>query len=127
MTTAIGKVLSANDTGETGGHQAGMYVPKSPEILDFFPRLNTSEHTPSHSIRFTWDADNTEYVFNFKYYRSKDEYHLTGMTEFFRITGMTAGETLVLYREEGRYFVSDAPPPGGITPARGNWAVVATR
>jgi len=33
------KLLSANDTGETGGHQAGILVPKSDaELLAFFQR-----------------------------------------------------------------------------------------
>ena len=127
MTTAIGKVLSQNDTGETGSHQAGMLVPKSrQEVLDFFPQLNTAEDKPSQSLTFIHDRDNTEYTFNFRYYRSKAEYHLTGMTEFFRETGMRAGETLVLYRDGGSYYVSDAPPPGGLTPSGRNWAVVAT-
>ena len=37
-TNAIEKTLSKNDTGETGGHQAGILVPKEPDILGFFPR-----------------------------------------------------------------------------------------
>ena len=34
---AISKNLSANDTGETGGNRAGMLIPKTGEILTFFP------------------------------------------------------------------------------------------
>ena len=29
----ISKVLSSNDTGETGSHQAGILIPKGGEIL----------------------------------------------------------------------------------------------
>ena len=37
-TNAVEKILSRNDTGETGGHQAGIHVPKKKEILSFFQR-----------------------------------------------------------------------------------------
>jgi len=40
---AIKKVLSANDSGETGGHQAGILIPKNQDILSFFPVLGNSE------------------------------------------------------------------------------------
>ena len=39
---SITKVLSANDTGETGGHQAGILVPKEERLLSFFPALKRS-------------------------------------------------------------------------------------
>ena len=34
---SISKILSANDIGATGGHQAGILIPKDPRILGFFP------------------------------------------------------------------------------------------
>ncbi|TPN68808.1 hypothetical protein FJ980_32960, partial [Mesorhizobium sp. B1-1-5] len=39
---SIAKALSANDTGDTGGHQAGILVPKEEGILAFFPELDRS-------------------------------------------------------------------------------------
>ena len=42
-TSIISKVLSANDTGETGGHQAGILIPKSEIILSFFPKLSSAK------------------------------------------------------------------------------------
>ena len=36
---AITKTLSLNDSGETGGHQAGICVPKGGDVLIFFPDL----------------------------------------------------------------------------------------
>ena len=132
MTTAIGKVLSPNDVGETTTKQVGILVPKDPRILDFFPSLNSNEKNPQQEIDFEHDADGTHYTFNFVYYNNaqhdpggtRDEYRLTRTTEFFRVTGMVSGETLVLYRDGGQYYVSDAPPPGGLTPRGQNWAVV---
>ena len=37
--TAITKILSMNDTGETGGHQAGILVPKGGDVLRFFNNI----------------------------------------------------------------------------------------
>ena len=33
----VEKILSANDCGLTGGHQAGALIPKEDRILGFFP------------------------------------------------------------------------------------------
>lgn len=135
MTKAIGKILSANDVGETGSHQVGVYIPRAPEILGFFPPLDEHTKNPQVHIDFVHDLDNTHYTFKFVHYNNKlfepngtrDEYRLTGMTEFFRVTGMQPGQTLVLYREGDQYYISDAPPPGGITPYNENWCVVAVQ
>lgn len=130
-TKAIGKILSANDTGDTGSHQVGIYIPKDDRILNFFPRLDTRADNPSEMIRFTWDHDNTEYYFRFIYYNGKitglstrNEYRLTQMTEFFRDSGLRPGDTIVLYKDGGIYYVSDRPPMGGVVPHDQNWAVV---
>jgi len=41
------KILSANDTGLTGGHQAGILVPKGDrELLAFFPALDPGLENP---------------------------------------------------------------------------------
>ena len=42
----IAKILSANDTGETGGHQAGILVPREPDVISFFPKLDASQYNP---------------------------------------------------------------------------------
>lgn len=130
-TTAIGKILSANDTGATASHQVGIYIPKDPHILDFFPNLSASQSNPSQTMRFIWDSDNTEYDFRFIYYNGKlhgtstrDEYRLTQMTGFFRDSGLQPGDTIVLYRDGADYYVSDHAPMGGVVPADQNWAVV---
>ena len=133
MTTAIGKVLSPNDVGETGAHMAGIYIPKDPQLIEFFPVLDSNEKNPQQEIDFEHDADGTHYTFKFIHYNNaqhdpggtRDEYRLTRMTEFFRVTRMTSGETLVLYRSGNQYYISDAPPPGGITPTGQHWAVVS--
>jgi hypothetical protein len=106
-THAIEKVLSANDTGETGGHQAGICVPKSAGILSFFPPLNPTIKNPREVLDVTDDAGR-DWSFTFIYYNNRffggtrNEYRLTGMTTFFREFNLKAGDKVVLRRESPR-------------------------
>lgn len=106
---AIRKELSANDTGETGGHQAGILVPKDPEILSFFPPLDGSQKNPRHKLVFI-DGSGTKWEFSFIYYNNKffggtrNEYRLTCMTEFMRSHNLKVGDEIVLSRQEGARF-----------------------
>ena len=100
---AVSKVLAPNDTGETGGHQAGILVPKSDDALLFFPDLGTSEKNPRTALVFVDDSGRT-WKFNFIYYNNKffdkngtrNEYRLTGLTAFFREHGLKSGDTIIL-------------------------------
>ena len=67
---AISKILSANDTGDTGAHQAGILVPKNREILGFFPPLDNSEKNPRYHLPFYDDSD-TKWEFAFIYYNNR--------------------------------------------------------
>ena len=111
---AITKVLSLNDTGETGGHQAGILVPKGGEVLRFFPDLGNEEKNPRTSMYFLDDTGKT-WKLNFIYYNNKffdpkgtrNEYRLTGMTAFFRENGLHAGDTITLsHRQDGTDLIS---------------------
>ena len=100
---AITKVLSLNDTGETGGHQAGILVPKGGDVLRFFPDLGNEEKNPRVAMHFTDESGKT-WKLNFIYYNNKffdpkgtrNEYRLTGMTAYFRENGLHAGDTITL-------------------------------
>lgn len=102
---SISKVLSSNDTGETGGHQAGMLIPKGGEILEFFPALNGEEKNPRTYLYFIDDV-NRRWKFNFIYYNNKffggtrNEYRLTGMTAYIRQNNLKTGDTIVLSRDD---------------------------
>ncbi len=104
---AITKTLSMNDSGETGGHQAGICVPKGGEVLMFFPDLGNDQKNPRVSLYFT-DDSGKEWKFNFIYYNNKffdakgtrNEYRLTGMTAFFRENGLKAGDDITLIHNE---------------------------
>lgn len=97
----ISKTLSSNDTGETGGHQAGILVPKEPEILGFFPKLDKSHKNPRANLLFV-DAEDYEWNFVFIYYNNKffggtrNEYRLTGMTRYIRENNLKQGDEIIM-------------------------------
>lgn len=105
----ISKKLSANDTGETGGHQAGILIPKDPKVLSYFPTLDKAEYNPRMTLFFSEENDPTQkWTFEFIYYNNKlfsegtrNEYRLTGMTNYFRAHNLVAGDDLVFGKREG--------------------------
>jgi hypothetical protein len=105
----IEKVLSRNDVGETGAHQAGFLIPKHPrEIREFFPALDPSARNPRVPFDVI-DEEGVTWTFQYIYYNGKmtgtstrNEYRLTGMTPFFRHFSLKAGDTIIL-TQDGRY------------------------
>lgn len=72
------KFLSANDTGETGGHQSGIYIPKNsvPLIFDT-PGMKGQNKEEFNKIKW---QDDFETDAHFKYYGqgTRNEYRITG-------------------------------------------------
>lgn len=107
--TAITKELSRNDTGETGGHQAGILVPRDPAILPFFPELDSSEYNPRIHLTFC-DSTGDKWDFAFIYYNNRfyggtrNEYRLTRMTPFIKAHNLKAGDILTLSRDENNLY-----------------------
>ena len=108
----ISKILSENDTGETGSHQAGILIPKNPpQVLQFFPKLNKDQKNPRVIIGFT-DLFRKNWKFNFIYYNNKfwggtrNEYRLTGMTAFFKKYELFSGDEITFSRDSEKYIVS---------------------
>jgi hypothetical protein len=103
--SALSKFLSANDTGETGAHQAGILVPKDPKILGFFPRLPADVLNPRIHLYFR-DEEGVQWEFAFIYYNNRlfggtrNEYRLTRMTPFMNGNGLRAGDELILEKKE---------------------------
>lgn len=97
----IEKVLSDNDLGITGSHQAGMLIPKKPEFLNFFPAIDIDSINPRTYIYFT-DEFGQQWKLNFIYYNNKlrggtrNEYRLTGMTAYFRYKSLEPGDVVIL-------------------------------
>lgn len=103
---SISKILSRNDTGENGTHQAGILIPKNPpEILAFFPKLDNLEKNPRIALSFI-DTSDRKWEFNYIYYNNKffggsrNEYRLTGMTEYIRDYNLKAGDKIILRKED---------------------------
>lgn len=97
----ISKVLSANDTGENGTHQAGILIPKQESILSFFPELTTETKNPRVKMDFLDDSSG-KWSFMYIYYNNKffggtrNEFRLTGMTSFMRENNLKAGDEIFL-------------------------------
>jgi hypothetical protein len=134
QTKSISKVLSPNDTGDTGGHQSGLLVPKEPQFLSFFPALSSAEHNPRVHLKFTDDAG-TRWEFAFIYYNNRlfggtrNEYRLTRMTKFIREAGLGPGDEIILSNTHAGYRISyrRAKPRssgGGVLKLGTGWRVV---
>jgi Restriction endonuclease EcoRII, N-terminal len=105
------KLLSPNDVGETGSHQAGMHIPKHGGFLRFFPSLDKSTKNPDSLMMFA-GPDGTSWEFRFIYYNNRffggtrSEYRLTRMTGFLRHFGARSGDGIVLTRDsDGSYRI----------------------
>lgn len=110
MTTeTFQKILSANDVGATGGHQAGILVPKTEvQLLAFFPYLDPKVKNPDAWIECI-DMDGNIHQFRFVYYNNKhhdlngtrNEYRLTYMTKYFRAMVAQEGDIFEITRNKG--------------------------
>lgn len=102
---SISKILSPNDIGLTGGHQAGILVPKDPDILSFFPKLNAKLKNPRYLITFI-DEVEQRWEFAFIYYNNRffggtrNEYRLTRMTKYINSNNLKVGDELILINDE---------------------------
>lgn len=104
MNKSYEKALTKNDTGETGGHQAGIVVPrKNAGLLDFFPALELEEFNPDAWI-VCEDPDGEQWKMRYIYYNGKtfspakstrNEYRITYMTKFFSKWGAKSGDSVV--------------------------------
>lgn len=105
---SIVKTLSANDVGTTGAHQAGIHIPRNPLMLDFFPSLDPSEFNPRRELYFEDIQGESTFKLNFIYYNGKlfgrstrNEYRLTGLTPYFRVSRARPGDHLRLAKIAG--------------------------
>jgi hypothetical protein len=97
------KVLSSNDTGETGGHQAGMLIPKERPVLSLFPTLDPGEKNPRATVMFM-DEEGCEWAAVLIYYNSRlfggtrNEYRLTRLGRFIKKYKLRSGDRLIFTR-----------------------------
>ena len=110
MSQLVCKTLSRNDLGYTGGHQAGILVPKEIIKLDFFPFLDPSEYNPRCDISFDFNGQPISFVFTYYNNRlhgngTRNEYRITGMTKFFRENSCEPGDVLKFSKDMNGYKI----------------------
>lgn len=102
------KTLSANDVGSTGGHQAGILIPKGEkELLRILPPLDPSVKNPDAWIQCV-DEKGEKLRLRFVYYNNKlhdnggtrNEYRVTRMTGWFRDVGARVGDELEISKDD---------------------------
>ena len=134
---SISKILSANDTGDTGAHQAGILIQKDSGVISFFPRLDPEEYNPRVHLFFA-DASGERWEFAFIYYNNKllgrgtrNEYRLTRMTTYFRRHSLKPGDEITLKRAGSDDFSiehrrKDQPErtPGGVLKLSAGWKII---
>lgn len=113
MNKSISKKLSANDLGLTGSHQAGILVPKTSELQNFFPLLNSNLKNPRVTLTLKEKGESFTWYFNYIYYNNKffggtrDEYRLTCMTKYLRAVAAKVDDILSFEKDEnGSLFIS---------------------
>jgi signal transduction histidine kinase len=74
---AFCKFISLNDAGETGAHQAGVYIPKNSSAI-LFTSPGKKDENLDIAVPLTW-PDGTKTISKFKYYGkgSRNEYRIT--------------------------------------------------
>ncbi|MEW1921889.1 EcoRII N-terminal effector-binding domain-containing protein [Pseudarthrobacter oxydans] len=103
----VRKVLSANDLGLTGSHQAGIAIPKDRNILSFFPPLDSMEYNPDCILTVATPQTGHLWDLRFVYYNSKlhgqgtrNEYRLTGTTRMLRELSASVGDLIRFRRSQ---------------------------
>ena len=105
MIRQVKKQLSTNDLGLTGGHQAGIVVPRKIVNLNFFPHLDTEILNPRETIQV--EIKGQIFNLNYIYYNSKllgvgtrNEYRLTCLSKIYRELGCEVGDFLIFKYDE---------------------------
>ena len=112
MNVSLHKLLSKNDTGQTGGHQDGFHIPKSVEAFAFFPNLDEEAKNPRKILVFKDLETGEHWTFSYIHYNNKlfggtrNEYRLTRVAAYIRKRGLSAGDVVMLDRTGTDYFIS---------------------
>lgn len=119
----ISKILSKNDIGLTGAHQAGVVVPHEVERLGFFPKLNYSIINPRIQLLVEVAQTGEELNLNYIYYNgrlhgtsTRNEYRLTGISGFLRRCGATQGDVLTFIKRSTGQIVLNLTGAGHQVP-----------
>lgn len=98
------KLLSANDTGLTGGHQCGIYIQKQNVPL-IFDALFAKGENHERKARMIWNDGEWDHESNFKYYGrgTRNEYRITGFGRGFPfLKPENTGDLVVICTDESK-------------------------
>lgn len=99
------KFITANDSGETGGHQSGFHIPKTAALVLFRREYHKGEFY-EEDIQIEWE-DGYITQSSIKYYgqKTRDEYRLTRFGSGFEYhERISTGDVLVISRIEFGFF-----------------------
>lgn len=102
---ALLKFISPNDTGATGAHQAGFYLPKSAWEI-YTPNAPTKGQNTEHPVKIEWhDGRITDSMVHWYGQGTRAEYRLTRFgRDFPFLIPDTVGDLLVLIPTSGTTF-----------------------
>lgn len=117
------KVLTANDTGKSGTHQAGIHIPKAQEqLVRMLPQLDAQIKNPDAWLDCL-DSQGRRWRLRYVYYNNRlheprgtrNEYRITHTTHFFRAMGARPGDTFILSGRSGSaaYSIDIVRPDDG--------------
>lgn len=113
MSSKATKKLTANDIGDTGGHQAGITIPRSDSMIGFFPSLNPYEFNPRATLRAIDFHTNEMFEMEYIYYNgrplgrnTRNEYRLTGLSRFLKKHRAVVGDILHIQQEDELFWLS---------------------
>ena len=99
------KFLSANDSGETGGHQAGILISKKAITMLFDKDINELGHIEKRQVIIKWQ-DDFETESTFTYYTSKKELRITAFGRGFPFLNKEDTGALFVFTEQDREHYS---------------------
>lgn len=135
--SAYCKFLSANDSGETGGHQAGILISKSAKDMLFSEHELRENHILKKTGVIKWQDDFTTSC-TFTWYESKNELRITGFGRGFPLLRPDfTGALFVLIKDSERDYqgyifntdedIQEFLDSFGLTPAETNRPIQASQ
>mgnify|MGYP001257194512 CR=1 FL=1 len=94
--------LTDNDTGATGSHVAGIYIPKDPRVMAILPKLDRKERNPDFWFDVYFPQLNRAFNLRYIYYNnrfwggSRNEYRITHIREALGLLSAKAGDYLII-------------------------------
>jgi len=115
MKQSFFKILTDNDVGATGSHQAAVAIPKgNKELLGFFPFLDPNKKNPETMITCI-DPNQETWKMRYIYYNGKltgestrNEYRITRTSKFLKFWGAKSGDQMLFESTSrlGDYLIS---------------------